>query len=154
MLLLTLRGTPFLYAGEELGLEDAVVRRERVVDPGGRDGCRAPMPWTAEPGHGWDRRAVAAVATRARPRAASRRSGPTMGRSCTCTAGCSPCARRSPALRLGTLELVDDVPDGVLAYERAHGDDRRLVWPSFGAQEPPPRGWEVELAVGGAAILR
>ena len=53
VLLLTLRGTPFLYAGEELGLEDAVVPPERVVDPGGRDGCRAPIPWTAAPGHGW-----------------------------------------------------------------------------------------------------
>src|SRR6185369_12632226 len=53
VLLLTLRGTPFLYAGEELGLEDARVPPERVVDPGGRDGCRAPIPWTTAPDHGW-----------------------------------------------------------------------------------------------------
>ena len=53
LLLLTLRGTPFLYAGEELGLQDAQVPPERVVDPGGRDGCRAPIPWTTDPGHGW-----------------------------------------------------------------------------------------------------
>src|SRR5690606_27796041 len=51
--LLTQRGTPFLYAGEELGLEDAAVPPERVVDPGGRDGCRAPVPWERAPGHGW-----------------------------------------------------------------------------------------------------
>ena len=38
------RARPFLYAGEELGLEDAQVPPERVVDPGGRDGCRAPIP--------------------------------------------------------------------------------------------------------------
>ena len=54
MLLLTLPGTPFLYQGEELGLVDADVPADRVVDPGGRDGCRAPIPWTAdEPWHGW-----------------------------------------------------------------------------------------------------
>ncbi|MEZ5142791.1 MAG: alpha-amylase family glycosyl hydrolase [Acidimicrobiales bacterium] len=53
VLLLGLRGTPFLYAGEELGLEDAVVPPERVLDPGGRDGCRAPIPWDGSPGHGW-----------------------------------------------------------------------------------------------------
>ena len=57
MLALTIRGTPFLYAGEELGLEDGVVPPERVVDPDGRDGCRAPIPWTTdgddETGHGW-----------------------------------------------------------------------------------------------------
>jgi alpha-glucosidase len=54
---LTVRGTPFLYAGEELGLEDAVVPPERVVDPDGRDGCRGPIPWTTdgndEVGRGW-----------------------------------------------------------------------------------------------------
>ena len=53
VLLLGLRGTPFLYAGEELGLEDAEVPAERAVDPGGRDGCRAPIPWDATPTHGW-----------------------------------------------------------------------------------------------------
>jgi alpha-glucosidase len=57
VLALTVRGTPFLYAGEELGLEDGVVPPERVVDPDGRDGCRAPIPWLAdgdaERGHGW-----------------------------------------------------------------------------------------------------
>src|SRR6185369_6013707 len=46
VLLLTLPGTPFLYAGEELGLEDAEIADDRRVDPGGRDGCRAPIPWT------------------------------------------------------------------------------------------------------------
>src|SRR5205814_10144547 len=45
VLLLTLRGTPFLYQGEELGLADAEVPPERTVDPGGRDGVRAPIPW-------------------------------------------------------------------------------------------------------------
>ncbi|HEY8526098.1 MAG TPA: alpha-amylase family glycosyl hydrolase [Acidimicrobiales bacterium] len=52
-LLLGLRGSPVLYAGEELGLEDAVVPPERRLDPGGRDPCRAPIPWTGEPDHGW-----------------------------------------------------------------------------------------------------
>ena len=53
VILLTQRGTPFVYAGEELGLEDAVVPDDRVVDPGGRDGCRAPLPWTEAAPHGW-----------------------------------------------------------------------------------------------------
>jgi alpha-glucosidase len=50
---LTMRATPFLYAGEEFGLEDAVIPPDRVVDPDGRDGCRAPIPWTPAPDHGW-----------------------------------------------------------------------------------------------------
>lgn len=56
--LATLPGMPFVYQGEELGLEDGHVAPEDVQDPvgrvayaEGRDPCRTPMPW--EPGrHG------------------------------------------------------------------------------------------------------
>ena len=49
LLLYALRGTPFIYQGEELGLPDAEIPPERVVDVDGRDGERAPLPWTATP---------------------------------------------------------------------------------------------------------
>jgi alpha-glucosidase len=54
MLLLTLRGTPTIYQGEELGLTDVSIPPERVQDPWeknvpglglGRDPVRTPMPW-------------------------------------------------------------------------------------------------------------
>jgi alpha-glucosidase len=47
MLLLTLRGTPTLYYGDEIGMTDVPIRR---YDPGGRDGERTPMQWTADGG--------------------------------------------------------------------------------------------------------
>ncbi|MCU1392165.1 MAG: putative glycosyl hydrolase, family 13 [Ilumatobacteraceae bacterium] len=53
VMLLTLPGTPFMYQGEELGLIDAIVPPERIVDQDGRDGCRAPIPWTNAADHGW-----------------------------------------------------------------------------------------------------
>ena len=53
MLLLTLRGTPTLYYGDEIGMEDVPVPPERVVDPDGRDPERSPMRWTGEPGAGF-----------------------------------------------------------------------------------------------------
>src|SRR5262249_10048803 len=53
VVLTTQRGTPFIYQGEELGLEDAIVPERRRVDPGGRDGCRAPLPWQPGSSHGW-----------------------------------------------------------------------------------------------------
>jgi glycosidase len=62
MLLLTLRGTPFLYAGDELALADVEVpealRRDPIAETtgrpdAGRDGCRTPMPWTSAPGAGF-----------------------------------------------------------------------------------------------------
>jgi alpha-glucosidase len=55
-LLLTLRGTPFMYYGEEIGMRDITLRRSEILDPPGklywpiykgRDGCRAPMQWDA-----------------------------------------------------------------------------------------------------------
>lgn len=55
--LLCLRGTIFLYQGEELGLPQAMVPFDRLKDPEGirfwpdslgRDGCRTPMPWRAD----------------------------------------------------------------------------------------------------------
>jgi alpha-glucosidase len=47
MMLLTLRGTPFIYYGEEIGMRDAIVHADRKRDPVGRDGCRSPMQWSA-----------------------------------------------------------------------------------------------------------
>jgi len=53
-LLLTLRGTPFLYQGEEIGMRNVALKRSEIQDPvgkryypfdKGRDGCRSPMQW-------------------------------------------------------------------------------------------------------------
>jgi alpha-glucosidase len=62
MLLLTLRGTPTIYYGEEIGMRDVEIPPEAVRDPWernvpglglGRDPCRTPMCWSAEPGAGF-----------------------------------------------------------------------------------------------------
>ena len=54
--MLTLRGTPFLYYGDELGMPQTDVPRDRILDPvglrfhpyAGRDGERTPMPWSGD----------------------------------------------------------------------------------------------------------
>lgn len=62
MLLLTLRGTPTIYQGEELGMENVAIPPERVVDPWelnvpgqglGRDPVRTPLAWTGGTGAGF-----------------------------------------------------------------------------------------------------
>jgi len=62
VLLLTLRGTPTLYYGDELGMPDVPIPPERVQDPYehnspglgvGRDPARTPMPWSAAPNGGF-----------------------------------------------------------------------------------------------------
>lgn len=56
LLQLTVRGTPTMYYGEELGLKDSDVPPEKMMDPSGRDNprysrdpFRLPMPWTDGP---------------------------------------------------------------------------------------------------------
>jgi alpha-glucosidase len=47
VLLLTMRGTPFIYYGEEIGMPNVEIPAHRKRDPVGRDGCRTPMQWNA-----------------------------------------------------------------------------------------------------------
>jgi alpha-glucosidase len=61
MMLFTLRGTPTLYYGDELRMENGVIPPEKVQDPQGinlgiertRDVCRTPMQWDASPNAGF-----------------------------------------------------------------------------------------------------
>jgi alpha-glucosidase len=62
MLLLTLRGTPTLYYGDEIGMHQVAIAPDQVRDPFeknvpgigvGRDGCRTPMQWDATPQAGF-----------------------------------------------------------------------------------------------------
>jgi alpha-glucosidase len=61
-MLLCVRGTPFLYYGDEIGMPEVPIDPARSLDPvphrtgdptSGRDGCRTPMQWTAAPGAGF-----------------------------------------------------------------------------------------------------
>ncbi|MDQ6839783.1 MAG: alpha-amylase family glycosyl hydrolase, partial [Actinomycetota bacterium] len=154
VMLLTLRGTPFLYAGEELGLCDAVVPAGRLVDPGGRDGCRAPIPWDATPGHGW---AGGPDAWLPWPPEADegRTAGQLAGEPASILhlyRALLKARRASPALKAGELRWHHQ-DAGVLSYERASGDDRRLVAINFTADAKdlaiPEGPWAIEVASDG-----
>ena len=67
LILLTLRGTPFLYQGDEIGLTDGPIEQSDLRDAvgirfwpyyKGRDAERTPMPWSAGPGGGFTRDGV------------------------------------------------------------------------------------------------
>jgi alpha-glucosidase len=67
VMLLTLRGTPVLYYGDEIGMPEVAVSRDRIKDPvgirgwpddPGRDRARTPMPWTGVPTGGFTRPGV------------------------------------------------------------------------------------------------
>jgi len=131
VMLLTLRGTPFLYMGEELGLEDAVVPPEQQVDPGGyRDGCRAPLPWDGNAGHGW----AGAEPWLLFPPDADTRNAESLradpGSILHLYRRLLELRRETPALQRGELALLE-APEGVLAYRRSLGDDSRVVLVNF-----------------------
>jgi len=55
---MSMRGSPCIYQGDELGLTQVDISFEQLQDPfgkamwpefKGRDGCRTPMPWEAQP---------------------------------------------------------------------------------------------------------
>ena len=67
VVLLGLRGTPVLYYGDEIGMRETEVPRDRLRDPvgirgwpeePGRDRGRTPMPWADGPGAGFTRPGV------------------------------------------------------------------------------------------------
>jgi len=131
-----------------------VVPPARVVDPGGRDGCRAPLPWDASPDHGWPGEPWLPWS----PDPGSRNVASLRGddRSILHLYRRVLAARRySPALRDGAWQALGVGPaEAVLAYERRQGDDRRAVLVNFTsvpAQVDLAGSWVVDVDSEGEA---
>jgi alpha-glucosidase len=138
MLLLTLRGTPFLYYGDEIGLGDIHVPRREIVDPPARrywplplwwnrDQCRAPMPWSAAPNGGfttgrpWLRMTPDAATRNVAAQAADPDSVLSFFRRLLWLRGASA------ALQTGTFRWLVAGEGGVLAYLREAPEERVLM---------------------------
>jgi len=141
MMLLTLRGTPFLYAGEEIGMRNVAVPEERLQDPLARtlhpalsrDGERTPMRWdAAAPGCGFTTAAEPWLPLGPQPPGtdvAAQRAD--RGSLLWLYRDLVALRREHPALHRGTFRALD-APDGVFAYERAHAGRRAVVALNFG----------------------
>ena len=120
------------------GLEDAVIPPERVVDPGGRDGCRAPIPWDATPHHGWPLASTASTASTEPwlpwPPNPETRNAATLagddGSILHLYRRLLAARRASPALQGGSFAWLPS-PDGTLAWTRTAEDDTRAVLVNF-----------------------
>jgi alpha-glucosidase len=147
---LTMRGTPFLYAGEELGLEDGVVPEDRVVDPAGRDGCRAPIPWTAdgddEVGHGWATRPWLPFPANASSHAADVQVGDAASMH-SLYRRLLALRRELDVLRQGDIEFAESDAD-VIRFERRLREEHVVILVNLG-ETPVP--WPTDLA--DAAVL-
>jgi alpha-glucosidase len=140
MLLLTLRGTPTMYYGDEIGMHDVDLPAELLRDPAGlrdpgkglgRDPQRTPMPWDGSEGGGFTASTPwLPLGPDHRERNVERlirdpRSILALYRDLLAL------RRREPALHAGTIEAVEAVGD-VLRFERVHGASRLRVELDFG----------------------
>jgi len=150
-LLLTLRGTPFLYYGEEIGLRDLSLRRGEILDPPGkkywpiykgRDGCRAPMQWNdaAYAGFSTARPWLPVHADYPRRNVAAQAADPDS--LLNFTRRLIALRKAQPALTRGDMTLLE-APRGCLAYSRRWQDQTVLVTLNFSGRSvrwSPPAG--------------
>jgi alpha-glucosidase len=129
VLLLTLRGSPFLYQGEELGLLDGEVPESLALDPGHRDGCRTPIPWSRGARHGWAGEPWLPFAVDADRFSVEALSG-VEGSMLTFTKTLLELRRAFPSLRTGELTGLSE-NDDVLRYVRRLGDESVEVAVNF-----------------------
>jgi len=143
LLLLTLRGTPTLYQGDELGLEDVPIPAGREQDPWGlqvpgmsRDPVRAPIPWQDVPNGGFCPPNVESWLPLPADLAhlsveAQRRNEGSM---LHFTRRLLALRRLTPALREGTYRPLD-TPEGTFAYLREFEGESVLTALNFTGQQ-------------------
>jgi alpha-glucosidase len=158
MLLLTLRGTPTCYYGDELGMPDTPIPPDRWIDPQaangmGRDPERTPMQWD-------DGETAGFAPSGTRPwlplgRDATERNVavqlPDPESMLSLVRSLTRLRREHPSLARGSYRSISVGDEDVFAYVREHGDERLLVALNFG-----DRGAQVdvsELGSKGAVLL-
>lgn len=140
LLAMALPGAMIIYNGDELGLEDIDVPEEALSDPialvagvPGRDGSRAPIPWSSEgPAFGFSE----AGSWLPVPDGWGGRSAVLQERDPFSTLWLYRLAlsiRRLPALCAGDMRWLD-APEGVLAFERRYGKQRIHCIVNFSAR--------------------
>jgi alpha-glucosidase len=153
MLLLTLRGTPTLYYGDEIGMCDVPIPPERIHDPLekripgiglGRDPERTPMQWSAAPQAGFSTAEpwLPLAEDFALVNVAAQRDDPTSMLSLY--RALIDLRRTESALAVGDYGAIA-CREPVLAYRRARGDRRLLIALNLAAEParlplPPEHG--------------
>lgn len=159
LLLMTLRGSVFLYQGEELGLPQGDVPLEHLRDPEaianwphtlGRDGARTPIPWERAHAHAGFSEATPWLPVDPTHRALAvdvqeTDKGSTLHFARTVIA----LRRRYAELRTGDLRILD-APESMLVFVRGEGDAALLCAFNLGGRPASwrlPQGWSIVEAI-------
>lgn len=170
-MLLTLKGTPFIYYGEEIGMRDIPVRKKsNVKDPigkffwpfyKGRDGCRAPMQWDNSTHAGFsDADPWLPVHSNFPNRNVTQQASDPNSLLNFYKKGIE-IRKAEPALQHGSFSSRIEYPRHILAYERTLNKDRILVVLNFSSRnltyELPDGAWSSLLnelpAIEGTLVL-
>ncbi|MCX8000432.1 MAG: alpha-amylase family glycosyl hydrolase, partial [Leptospiraceae bacterium] len=150
-MLLTLRGTPFLYYGEEIGMESEWIPKKYIQDPlgkrywplfVGRDRARQPMCWTDEVYAGFSRVEPWLPVSKNKDliNVARQEKDPTSLLSFY--KALIRLRKKEIALRRGSLRLTIKENPYILGYERIHDNEKILILLNFSDRErrfsPPP----------------
>ena len=162
-MLLTFKGTPFIYYGEEIGLRDIPIRRKSdILDPigktfwplyKGRDGCRAPMQWTGGKNAGFsDAKPWLPVNKNYTQRNVVNQAA--QPDSLLLFFKALAALRKSePALQRGEFKSLTPDPHTFLAFERTLEEDRLLVLLNFSSREDqvhlPEGEWQAIFGIEG-----
>ena len=146
LLLSCLRGSIIIYQGEELGLTQADVPFERLQDPEaianwpetlGRDGARTPMAWSSSaPNLGFSSGKPWLPPGEAHRDLAVDRQERDPGSMLAFTRQCLQLRRTHPALRLGSMRIVEASGE-MLRFERSDGRSRLRC--TFNLSEKPAK---------------
>ena len=168
LLMMSLRGTIFLYQGEELGLPQADIGFEDLKDPEaianwpatlGRDGARTPMPWQCSaPQAGFSTGAPWLPVSPEHFALAVDRQELEPDAQLAVTRRLIGLRRHSPVLRNGAQRFID-APVDMLVFERNSNGQQLLCAFNLGLNERhwrarADRNWQVIESVGGAASWR
>ncbi len=166
LLLVALRGSVFVYQGEELGLPQGEVPFERLRDPEaianwphtlGRDGARTPMPWRSGAAHaGFSTIEPWLPVDPAHARIAVDAQEHDPNSTLHFARKAIALRKRYSCLRDGAIDFLD-APAPILAFVRGEGREAVLCVFNLGAEPigwPLPAGWSMLESVGAATSSR
>ncbi len=144
-LLLTLKGTPFIYYGEEIAMRDIPIRRKAdVLDPigrtfwpfhKGRDGCRAPMQWNAGQNGGFSEADPWLPVNADYPKRNVVNQNADPNSTLNFFKQLVAVRKAEPALQRGAFKALTEDPHTLLAFERSLDKDQLVVVLNFTSRE-------------------